>query len=223
MSTSGGSVAFGVLDNAEISMTEAVALGATPQVIVPGRTDTGLLVPILAVLNLATNVDELDFAGGAPQLRYATGPAVVTFPAGFGVLGTGKFDVAIPASALRPSTLGGDALVLGTVGNVNPTRTASPVTVAIAAGGLGYVVGDRVTINGPAAPVSVSVHTVGALGVVTSLVNLGNGAGYDTTHNPHATTAVTGVGVGLTVNVTAITPPAGDIYVDTAYHVTRYV
>ena len=78
-------------------------------------------------------------------------------------------------------------------------------TVAVAAGGNGYAVGDTVTpTQGGASNAKIVVLTVGAGGAVTSLgLTIGNqGTGYAVANGLPTTTS--GAGAGLTVNITAI-------------------
>lgn len=97
------------------------------------------------------------------------------------------------------------------------TFTGPVVTVAIAAGGTGYTANDVVTIGGNAGTkATATVSTVNGSGVVTALaLTTAGGPIYDTANNPHTTTG--GTGTGLTVNVTAIVPADGDLYVTPRY------
>lgn len=77
---------------------------------------------------------------------------------------------------------------------------ASLYSVAVAAGGTGYVVGDVLTLAGGTAG-TVTVLTVGTGGVVTSVSILAEGSTY--TVGVKATTG--GSGVGCTINVVTVT------------------
>lgn len=213
MSTSGGADALIARPTAEIDIADVLTMGATPIEVVAADPSTAMFVPVLAILNWSSDRDALDFTGGLPQLQYAGGTPIMTFAAGFGVLGTGKFATAFGVNATRAGSLAGVPLQLTTVGGVNPGRTAGIGTLAVAAGGLGYVHGDDGAILGGLDAPHYTVNAVGALGVVLSLQNVGMGNGFDLTHNPHATNNAHGVGVGLTVNILTLTAPQGDLYV----------
>lgn len=111
------------------------------------------------------------------------------------------------------------ALVFGDSSGGVDVATAGPiVTTTIAAAGLDYVVNDTGTIDGPiyGAAGTYIVTGVGALGVVTGLTVTGAGTGFTLAGSPYATStggAQPGIGAGLTVNVTAISPDDGAMYV----------
>lgn len=104
----------------------------------------------------------------------------------------------------------------------DPVRAGAIVTTTLQAAGTGYVAGDTGTVNGKnyGAAATYVVDAVGALGIVTAFHVVSAGTGYDTVSNPHATTnagAQPGVGVGFTLNVTAIPAADGDLYVTAFY------
>lgn len=98
------------------------------------------------------------------------------------------------------------------------------VTATIGAAGNGYVSGDTgILDNDPftgANDATYIVNTVSAGGHVTGFTITGAGTGYETANNPQTTAvggAQPGIGTGFTVNVTAVGPVGGDLYVTCLY------
>lgn len=95
-----------------------------------------------------------------------------------------------------------------------------PIAAAVVAnGGAGYAVGDTGTVDGTLSNATYLV-TAEAAGVVTAFTVTNPGTSYDTVNNPFTTTpggAQPGGGAGLTVNITAIPPADGDLYLTTFY------
>lgn len=121
-----------------------------------------------------------------------------------------------------PSIVDGAPLVLA-VPNDDPQRAGPIVTSALDDGGLGYAVGDTGEIvvdfyNPTAQYVIDTVAPVTGAVLTYHLTSAGNG--YSTLDNPLDTAtsgAQPGIGTGFTVNVTAIPPTDGTLYV-TAYY-----
>jgi hypothetical protein len=107
----------------------------------------------------------------------------------------------------------------------NPTVCGPIVTSTLAAGGTGYVAGDTGTVDGAnyGASAAYVVDTVDLVtGAVLTYHLTAVGTGYDITGNPHTTTDAggqPGIGVGFTVNVTAVPPPDGQLCVTVIYQV----
>lgn len=105
----------------------------------------------------------------------------------------------------------------------DPVRIGAIVTATLQAGGAGYAIGDTGTISGKnyGATATYVVDTVAAItGAVLTFHVVVAGTGYDTLSNPHATIAAgsqPGVGTGFTLNITAIPPADGDLYVTAWY------
>lgn len=125
-------------------------------------------------------------------------------------------------SHLDPA-VAGRAIDVGTPQG-DPTINAPVVTTTLDDGGLGYVVNDTGTIdgNGYGAPAEYKVLSVAAItGAVLTYSITAAGDGYNAVGNPHTTTAAggqPGIGTGLQLNVTAVTPPDGDLYVGVLYY-----
>ena len=91
----------------------------------------------------------------------------------------------------------------------NDTVVYNGITTAtLNAGGTGYVTGDTGTINNAVSGATLGTYhvTTAVGGAVTAFTVTLNGTGYSIA-NGVATTATTGAGVGLLVNITAITAP----------------
>lgn len=175
----------------------------------------------------------------SPGLFYTAAAAVVGNAASQDVGGLSsdllprisRFGVAGPllttvseASSIARTIVANQPLVVGQPGT-DPPRAGPIVTATLAAGGTGYVVNDTGTVDqqnytgGAAYRVSAVAPVTGA---VTAFVITAPGDGYDTLDNPVTTTAgggQPGVGTGLTVNVAAIPPADGDLYVTALYRV----
>ncbi len=85
--------------------------------------------------------------------------------------------------------------------------TGGIATATINAAGLGYAPGDTVADDFFAVGTIITVNTVGALGIVTSITVTAPGFG-GVSGTGDTTTALTGIGTGLTINTT-ITPANG--------------
>jgi hypothetical protein len=132
--------------------------------------------------------------------------------------------VAPNVSAQARAVFANKGLYVGCL-NFDPERVGPIVTATLDNGGAGYVAGDTGTIDadpiGNTGGAAYVVDTVDGGAVLTFTVT-GAGDGYSTLSNPLPTTvggAQPGVGVGLTVNVTAIPPPDGDLYATVVYRV----
>lgn len=104
----------------------------------------------------------------------------------------------------------------------NPERFGPIVTSSLANGGAGYVIGDTGTLDvqDVGAPAAYVVDTVGGGGTVLTYHLTAVGAAYSTAENPVTTVAggsQPGIGTGLTLNITAISPADGDLYVTAFY------
>jgi hypothetical protein len=132
---------------------------------------------------------------------------------GFGALPghTQGINVILPGSDNR-------ALVLQSAADLN----AGPiVSSTLGAAGLGYAVGDTGTITNGANDATYLVTTVGAGGAVTGYSISGNGSAC-VVANGNATVdggAQPGVGVGLTINITAVSLGDGTLKVVTYYQI----
>lgn len=90
------------------------------------------------------------------------------------------------------------------VGCGTPTGQVEQVIVRLGLGGMDYAIGDTGTIDGGSPLATYRVLSIGSAGEVTSVVITDPGGGYSTgTTN---TTATTGIGTGLRVNITEISP-----------------
>lgn len=114
-------------------------------------------------------------------------------------------------------------MVTADIGDPSPV---GPITTAtLADGGTGYANGDTGTIAGSVLSGTAATYIVTgvALGVVTDFDVVTPGAAeYDTVSNPLTTTpggAQPGGGSGFTVNVTAIPPADGDLYLTASYSI----
>ncbi len=113
------------------------------------------------------------------------------------------FNIVVPDDTLtlQPKSLyNGKGIYLA---GSSDDATGGVATAVINDGGLGYAPGDTVTVD-PFALSVVTVNTVGALGVATSITVTAPGYGGDA-GTGQSTSALTGIGSGLTVNTT-ITP-----------------
>jgi len=81
--------------------------------------------------------------------------------------------------------------------------TGSVLTVAISASGSGYIVGDVIQVTGGGANCRLYIVSTTTAGGVTGLTFKNNGSGYATSTGT-ATTTISGVGSGCTINVTSI-------------------
>jgi hypothetical protein len=117
-----------------------------------------------------------------------------------GVASGASADIVVKASAANRSM---------TATTVCPGSLGGGATaITPGAGGTGYAVGDVLSITGGnTSAASCRVQTIGGGGAVTSVVLLGSGTGYATPPTLHATTPITGVGTGCTINVTAVSVP----------------
>lgn len=113
--------------------------------------------------------------------------------------------------------------VVVAMSDADPLRGAPIVTAVLNSGGTGYVIGDTGTImtqslTGGATYV---VDTVAAItGAVLTFHLTAAGTGYNTANNDVGTTpggAQPGIGSGFNVNITAISPATGDLYVTVYY------
>ena len=95
------------------------------------------------------------------------------------------------------------------------------VTAALGAGGLGYAIGDTGIINFNSADATYEVLTVGAGGAVETFSITGPGTAYATGNGVATATggAQPGVGVGFTVNITAVQLGNGTLKVVTYYQI----
>lgn len=113
-------------------------------------------------------------------------------------------------------------LVVGSITS-DPQHQSAILTTALVAGGADYVIGDTGTVNGKVFGTAAAyvVDTVAAVtGAVLTYRLVSLGTGYDTISNPHSTTAAgaqPGIGTGFTLNITAINPADGDMYVTVLY------
>ncbi len=108
-------------------------------------------------------------------------------------------------------------------GNVDDPTGAINVNTCPVAGGTGYVVNDTFTVDGggvgpPNAPAAGVVDTIGGGGAVTACHLISNGSGYVPAVGA-STTATLGIGTGLTVTITSITPANGTARVWITYMV----
>ncbi len=91
----------------------------------------------------------------------------------------------------------------------NDDASGAILANALNAGGAGYVPGDTFNVDVAApTPASGVVDTVGGGGAVLTYHLTANGAGYLPTVGA-TTTATSGAGAGLTINITSITPADG--------------
>ena len=91
-------------------------------------------------------------------------------------------------------------------------ETAGITAAAVGAAGLGYLVGDAFTVTGAGnSNAQGTVTNVGAGGAVTGISITVGGSGF-AIQNGVTTTASTGTGIGLTINITAIGASAGMSY-----------
>lgn len=235
MSTSGGTPAgTPTVVTRTVTAAQIATLHSVPVTLIaaPGA---GKVLQIVqgSYLEFLTGVDGFaDFP--TPVLTYGAGGSKATW-------GVGEtFPAAAPPTSTWMQLSGGDqatgspqsydraavankAIILDCAPG-NPNRAGPIVTAAIAAGGAGYAPLDTGTIDtdpsGYTGGATYRVDTVGAAGIVTALTITGAGNGYTTINNPAATTVgggQPGVGAGLTVNVTAITPIDGSLVVTLAY------
>lgn len=220
MSTSGG-VAGGLRTAVRhVTAAELATVGSLPLELAPGSLppNAGNAVD-RCVAQVASLFSSFDFSGGALIVTDDQGDVYLTFTTAVWTLETVELRAAAGLVSTR-TKMYGRQVTLTTVGGVNPGVTGRPQVIAVANGGAGYAPGDTGRINGGNNNSLYQVATVGALGVVTGVTLVQNGSLYDTTHNPHATTnqgAQPGVGVGLTINITALLPIVADFWVTTFY------
>lgn len=236
MSTSGGAEGAGLATRtAHLVAAQILTLFTAPTIIVPAPGAGKMIVPLQVFTEWAPGLDQYEVntpqiaydsnraggmiatVGGALVLSSAT--ASVELNAALGGVSWQGVEYAKSVAADKPITLSqSDSM---TTPGGNPLARGPIVTSTLAAGGAGYAPGDVGTIDfdGIAAYV---VDTVGALGTVLTYHLTNVGVGYDTISNPLDTTATTGVGTGLTLNVTAIPPADGDLYVTTLYRVFAF-
>jgi hypothetical protein len=100
---------------------------------------------------------------------------------------------------------------------VSDMGTGSISTATVASGGTGYAPGNTVTVDS-AGTATLTITTVGAMGVVTGFTISSVDADYEVS-NGVATTTTSGIGTGLTVNVTSIAQGDGTLRVTTYYTV----
>lgn len=210
---SGLQVVTAILDGSQIA-----TLGTAPLQLLSAPPNAFQRLMQWAVIAFASGVSVYDFS--------ASPLAVGDFPsgnetAGFGTVALDGTDpveqqnVAHPVPVVLPTPR--EPMTFYASALADPARTSGLATLAVVAGGLGYAMGDLGTVDANGAGGRYQVTAVGALGVVTGVAVFQPGAGYDTVNNPHATTAQTGIGAGLTVDVTAIQPPDGQLFLTVAY------
>lgn len=131
-------------------------------------------------------------------------------------------DGAILSQGFTRTLAANAALVIGSITS-DPQHQSGIVTSAPVSGGTGYVIGDTGTVDGKLFGTAAAyvVDTVAAItGAVLTYHLASVGTGYDLISNPHSTTAAgaqPGIGTGFTLNVTAINPADGDMYVTILY------
>lgn len=228
MSTSGGvradSEAVAHLNGAAIA-----TLFSAPTLIVPSPGAAGGLVVTELVAEFVPGVIGYALGGGALSLYYSGGVPIATRRAA-GTL-AGNLTAGPPTHNIGTqvgrnqvwlaSLIENRSLSVGDI-TANPTPSGPIVTTTLDAGGAAYAIGDTGTVDGNAygAAAAYVVDTVDGLGAVLTYHLSAAGDGYTTGANPRTTTdagAQPGIGVGFQVNVTALPPNDGDLYVTAFY------
>jgi hypothetical protein len=105
--------------------------------------------------------------------------------------------------------------------NANSLDSGPIVTTTLGAGGLGYAMGDTGIINAGPGTATYTILTVGAGGAVLTYSITAPGIGYSVANGVATSTggAQPGVGVGFTVNITAVQTGNGTLKVVTYYQI----
>lgn len=207
-----------------ITAAQIAALHTTPITLIqaPGAGFLTLVMAVCAVMNPGSN---LFATQGTDSLLYRytnlSGDTVASAMPGLVPNATPIFTLGLSAGVTEDSLLPGDdnqPVVVGAQANYN----AGPiVTTTLGAGGAGYAVNDTGTITQGANDATYQVLTVGAGGAVLTYQITGAGTKYVTANGVATATggAQPGVGVGFTVNITAVQPGNGTLKVTTYYQV----
>lgn len=168
-------------------------------------------------------------ADASPSLYYVDDPFDAQFPALNSAVGmpAGPAPVnefahgAGDATSTDPTNVDGKAIVYGT-GTGDPSPTGPIVTSTLGDGGVDYAPGDTgtVTSNGYGAPAEYVIDTVDGGGAVLTYHLTAPGDGYPITTSPISTAAggsQPGAGTGFSINVTAVPPASGDLYLTVVY------
>jgi hypothetical protein len=200
------------------------ALQTTPVVVVPAPGAGKIIVPfgIATVFNFGT-VPYKVASGGADALNALYAPAG-------GSLELTLNNVVVAAvsnfsyNGCFPNLLqilpGNDNNAVDLAASNNYTN--GPIaTATLGVGGAGYAVNDTGTISGGSADATYKVLTIGAGGAVLTFQITGAGTSYATANGVATATggAQPGIGVGFTVNITAVTQGDGTLKVVTYYQI----
>ena len=211
---------------ATVSLTSAQikALAATPFQLVPAPGAGKIVAVIGAAAAYKFGTIAYSSVSDVVAVRYAGDTAQLTDPLGFtGLLTAAQSSFGYSEGLmLAPVLVGpGDdnkAVVLFTSVGFNDGPI---VTATLGAAGTGYAIGDTGTIVDGSDDATYIIDTVGALGVVLTFHVTGAGTDY-TVENGVATAtggAQPGVGVGFTVNITAVRTGDGTLKVTTFYSI----
>lgn len=207
-----------------LTSAQIVTLSSVPVNIVPAP-GPGKIIALIgmalvynfgthAFANGASDLLEVQFAGANNDLMLSTGVGgLITGSA------SGFFYIEGRTDAI--DDMAGDINQAAQLFAANDYTEGSVVTATLGAGGLGYAIGDTGSINGGGNDATYVITSIGAGGAVTGFDLTADGLGYTTGNGIGTATggAQPGVGVGFTVNITAVQTGDGTLKVVTYYQI----
>ena len=220
-----GSGASALLEQT-VALTSAQILALTTTTITlvaaPGAGKVIIPLQIASVFTFGT-LPYLSADGGSLGIQYAGGTYQNINGSVPGVIGALADTLYYSAAFLNtPQAIlpGADNVAMTIKANLS-IASGPIVTTTLGAGGLGYAVNDTGTILVQSGDATYKVLTVGAGGAVLTYQITGAGTSYDVQNAAATMTggAQPGVGVGFTVNITAVNHGDGTLKVTTYYQV----
>ncbi len=193
----------------ELSASQIATLQSAPVTLISGP-GAGRAIQILGAAAQVTK-GSIPFVDLSTDLTYSTFAfSLMASNLVIGDTGTpnGEFSTSVASGGLGQDRADIDDAAIATAGSADDASGAI-LANARNAGGAGYVPGDtfNVDVAGPT-PASGVVDTVGGGGAVLTYHLTANGAGYVPAAGV-ATTATSGGGAGLTIDINTITPANG--------------
>lgn len=201
-----------------------VALGTTPFTLIPAPGAGRIIVPIgfAFIYNFGT----IAFQGALDvAASYAGAANDSVLPVGFsstGLLNAAASGFAYTGAAIAVNAnLAADANQAIRLTGTGPGLGGPIVTATLGAGGAGYAANDTGTINDGSDDATYKVLTVDGGGAVLTFQVTGAGTSYRVENGVATATggAQPGVGVGFTVNITAVQNGDGTLKVTTFYSI----
>lgn len=207
-----------------VTRAQLLALVTTPITLVPAP-GAGRIVSVFGIdVLFKFGTIQYQVATGSIAFQYADAAhsAVVSALSADPVVGAASSFSYLPGTLTTPIAISPGADNTAVVIPAGPAYNAGPiVTATLGAGGAGYAIGDTGEIDDGGFDATYVVDTVDGAGAVLTFHLTATGSRYTVTNG--APTAVggaqPGVGVGFTVNITAIRAGDGTLKVVTYYQI----